>query len=260
MNAGIGPNDPTIYYYDSDYPSPFDTLFPENFDETTEFQGIAFDLERYQELVTEQGGPVLELGCGTGRVAIPLARKGFEVTGVDVSQAMLESRGETVEVGDSGLVLPQLDALERGREPSRWPGLTTARTGTSGRVHPGSASQWRGAAGARGRGRTRCRGRRRPSGIRFRRASDRGLRDRGRGKSRLSGRRARGRAVEVTLAGSDVDKDHAKRGLLHIGLLAPTPSRSQYRTSRVRWPPPTLGSVGSNLECTPHGQNHGASG
>ncbi|MCI0617529.1 class I SAM-dependent methyltransferase [bacterium] len=89
MNAGIGPNDPSIYYYDSDYPSPFDTLFPKNFDETTEFQGIAFDLERYRELVTEQGGPVLELGCGTGRVAIPLARQGFEVTGVDLSPAML---------------------------------------------------------------------------------------------------------------------------------------------------------------------------
>ena len=89
MNAGIGPNDPSIYYYDSDYPSPYDTLFPENFDQTTEFQGLAFDLQRYQELVTEQGGPVLELGCGTGRVAIPLAGLGFEVTGVDISQAML---------------------------------------------------------------------------------------------------------------------------------------------------------------------------
>jgi SAM-dependent methyltransferase len=89
MNAGIGANDPSIYYYDSDYPSPYDTLFPENFDQITEFQGLAFDLPRYQELITEQGDPVLELGCGTGRVAIPLARLGFEVTGVDISQAML---------------------------------------------------------------------------------------------------------------------------------------------------------------------------
>jgi SAM-dependent methyltransferase len=89
MNAGIGSNDPSIYYYDSDYPSPFDTLFPENFDHTTEFQGLTFDLERYQEIAAEQGGPILELGCGTGRVAIPLARQGFKVTGVDISQAML---------------------------------------------------------------------------------------------------------------------------------------------------------------------------
>lgn len=90
MNPGIGADDPSIYYYDSDYPSPYDTLFPENFDQTTEFQGLAFDIPRYRELVAEIGGPVLELCCGTGRVAIPLARDGFEVTGVDVNGAMLQ--------------------------------------------------------------------------------------------------------------------------------------------------------------------------
>ncbi len=36
------------------------------------------------------GGRVLELGVGTGRVAIPLAHRGIEVHGVDVSQAMLD--------------------------------------------------------------------------------------------------------------------------------------------------------------------------
>jgi SAM-dependent methyltransferase len=35
------------------------------------------------------GGPVLELGVGTGRLAIPLAETGLEVSGVDVSPAML---------------------------------------------------------------------------------------------------------------------------------------------------------------------------
>jgi len=35
------------------------------------------------------GGPVLELGVGTGRLAIPLAEAGLEVSGVDVSPAML---------------------------------------------------------------------------------------------------------------------------------------------------------------------------
>ena len=35
------------------------------------------------------GGSILELACGTGRVAIPLAKEGFEVTGLDVSQSML---------------------------------------------------------------------------------------------------------------------------------------------------------------------------
>lgn len=36
------------------------------------------------------GGPVLELGVGTGRLAIPLAAAGLEVVGVDASAAMLE--------------------------------------------------------------------------------------------------------------------------------------------------------------------------
>ncbi len=35
-------------------------------------------------------GPVLELGVGTGRLAIPLARAGLAVTGIDASPAMLE--------------------------------------------------------------------------------------------------------------------------------------------------------------------------
>jgi SAM-dependent methyltransferase len=35
------------------------------------------------------GGPVLELGVGTGRLALPLANRGLEVTGVDASTAML---------------------------------------------------------------------------------------------------------------------------------------------------------------------------
>jgi SAM-dependent methyltransferase len=34
-------------------------------------------------------GPVLELGVGTGRLAIPLAERGLRVTGMDISRAML---------------------------------------------------------------------------------------------------------------------------------------------------------------------------
>ena len=36
------------------------------------------------------GGPVLELGVGTGRLALPLAAAGLDVTGIDVSAAMLD--------------------------------------------------------------------------------------------------------------------------------------------------------------------------
>lgn len=36
-------------------------------------------------------GPVLELGCGTGRTAIPLAEAGFVVHGIDASSAILSA-------------------------------------------------------------------------------------------------------------------------------------------------------------------------
>jgi SAM-dependent methyltransferase len=47
------------------------------------------DVDFYQRLATETGGPILEVGCGTGRVAIQLAAAGFEVLGVDLSEPML---------------------------------------------------------------------------------------------------------------------------------------------------------------------------
>lgn len=90
MNADADSSNSSIYYYDGDYPSPELSLYPENFDEVTKFQGLAFDLPRYKQIAAEEGGPVLELCCGTGRVSIPLAREGFEVTGVDISGGMLE--------------------------------------------------------------------------------------------------------------------------------------------------------------------------
>jgi len=47
------------------------------------------DVGFYVEEAKDSGGPVLELGCGTGRILIPTARAGLEVTGLDLSQEML---------------------------------------------------------------------------------------------------------------------------------------------------------------------------
>lgn len=48
------------------------------------------DLVLYEALARRVGGTVLEVGCGTGRLANALARRGFSVIGVDPSPAMLE--------------------------------------------------------------------------------------------------------------------------------------------------------------------------
>ena len=44
----------------------------------------------YRALAQEAGGSVLEIGCGTGRVTIPIAELGFPVTGLDIVPGMIE--------------------------------------------------------------------------------------------------------------------------------------------------------------------------
>lgn len=47
------------------------------------------DTDFYLGLARESGGPVLELGCGTGRTLLPIARAGISCTGLDRSAHML---------------------------------------------------------------------------------------------------------------------------------------------------------------------------
>ena len=48
------------------------------------------DIPFYIEYAKARQGPVLELGCGTGRVAMALAAEGSDVTGLDLSEDMLD--------------------------------------------------------------------------------------------------------------------------------------------------------------------------
>jgi len=47
------------------------------------------DVAFFVEAAKESGGPVLEIGCGTGRILIPTAREGIKVVGLDLSPDML---------------------------------------------------------------------------------------------------------------------------------------------------------------------------
>src|SRR5688572_23755792 len=49
------------------------------------------DISFYVEAAAKSGGPVLELGCGTGRILIPTARSGIEIAGLELSVGMLEA-------------------------------------------------------------------------------------------------------------------------------------------------------------------------
>lgn len=50
---------------------------------------LDYDIGFYVQQAEASGGPVLEMGCGTGRIAIALADAGFNVTGVDISPLMI---------------------------------------------------------------------------------------------------------------------------------------------------------------------------
>jgi SAM-dependent methyltransferase len=48
------------------------------------------DIDMYLALASGSDGPILELACGTGRICVPVAAAGYDVTGVDVDAAMLD--------------------------------------------------------------------------------------------------------------------------------------------------------------------------
>ena len=95
------------------------------------------DVPFWRRLAAAQDGPVLELGCGTGRITIPTARAGAHVYGIDRSAAMLARARSRVKrlkgTGSAALVrgdireLPFLaPALSEQRE-SKGPALSEQR-------------------------------------------------------------------------------------------------------------------------------------
>ena len=78
-------------------------------------RSVTEDVSFYVEEALASGGPVVELAVGTGRIAVPIARAGIDVIGVDSSPGMLAlARAAAEEAGVSQRVDLRLGDL---REP-----------------------------------------------------------------------------------------------------------------------------------------------
>jgi SAM-dependent methyltransferase len=92
-------------------PSPFDE--PELYDRI--FDAFQVDVPFWKAVAVK--GPVLDLGCGTGRVSLPLLESGLDVDGVDDSKPMLDRFAAKAAARGfrPGLTHARMDAFRTGR-------------------------------------------------------------------------------------------------------------------------------------------------
>ena len=76
------------------------------------------DKDFYLARARESSGPVLEIGCGTGRILVPIAQAGVDITGLDASPAMLDiCRARLLAEGLAApLVLGDMRQFDLGRK------------------------------------------------------------------------------------------------------------------------------------------------
>jgi SAM-dependent methyltransferase len=72
-------------------------------------QEVAFLLEL---IGSGDGKRLLDVGCGPGRLAVPLAKAGWSVTGIDISQGFLDIAAEEARAAGVGMSLFQVDARQ----------------------------------------------------------------------------------------------------------------------------------------------------
>ena len=83
---------------------------------------VTEDVKFYVQEATASGGPVVELAVGTGRIAVPVAKAGIRVIGVDASAGMLEvARGYAIAEGVEALLDLRCGDLREPPVPERVP-------------------------------------------------------------------------------------------------------------------------------------------
>jgi ubiquinone/menaquinone biosynthesis C-methylase UbiE len=70
------------------------------------------DVPFWRRVARAADGPVLELGCGTGRVSLPLARAGVDLVGIDRSAPMLERARRHILKSSNSQIRKSLESLK----------------------------------------------------------------------------------------------------------------------------------------------------
>lgn len=63
------------------------------------YGNVEDDLSMWQALAQDVDGPLLEIGCGTGRLLLSLAKAGYTLTGIEISDVALETTRARIEAG-----------------------------------------------------------------------------------------------------------------------------------------------------------------
>jgi len=66
------------------------SIYENAYDYDVKYSNDMLDFTLIHEWADRVHGAIMDLGCGTGRLTIPLAMQGFEVEGVDLSESMLD--------------------------------------------------------------------------------------------------------------------------------------------------------------------------
>lgn len=73
------------------------------------------DLPLWRELAGQSGGPILEVGAGTGRLALELARAGHDVTALEIDRDLLGALDERAGNGNVETICADARSFELGR-------------------------------------------------------------------------------------------------------------------------------------------------
>jgi SAM-dependent methyltransferase len=98
-----------------DHPALYDSLLP-----------VGAHLPYYADLARQRGGEVLELACGTGQLAVPIASAGLPTVGLDLSAAMLGAAREFARGANVSVEFVQ-DDMRRFDLGRRFPFIFIAR-------------------------------------------------------------------------------------------------------------------------------------